>query len=116
MKFELFTKIYEMERNFFAATENNSASLLIGRIVFLTREKYDTRLLIGRIIFVTREMTIRAFWLAKNNKRTKIYEMDFEKVNLDMYMINLFIYHRRIESQVSICLKVLFFYIIFKTL
>ena len=51
-------------------------SLLIGRIVFLTREKSDTRLLIGRIVFLTREMTIRGLWLAKSNERTKTYCME----------------------------------------
>ena len=62
-------------------------SLLIGRIVFFTREKSDTRLLIGRIVFLTREMTIRGLWLAKSNERTKIYCMEIWWVNLDMYII-----------------------------
>ena len=51
-------------------------SLLIGRIVFFTREKSDTRLLNGRIVFLSREMTIRGLWLAKSNERTKIYYIE----------------------------------------
>ena len=63
-------------RMVFLTREKSDTQLLIGRIVFLTREKSDTRLLIGRIIFLTREMTIRGLWLAKSNERTKIYCME----------------------------------------
>ena len=43
------------------------------------------------IVFLTREMSIRGSSLAKNNERTKIYYMEMQRVNLDMYMIKLYI-------------------------
>ena len=51
-------------------------------------KKSNTRLLIGCIVFLTREMSIRGLWLAKDNKCTKIYYMEMQRVNLDMYIIN----------------------------
>ena len=36
-------------------------------------KKSNTKLLVGRIVFLTREMTICGLWLVKSNGQTKIY-------------------------------------------
>ena len=60
---------------------------LIGRIIFLTREKTSFAILIGRIIFVTCENHRSLLWLARTNLRTKIYDIAFWWVFLSMYII-----------------------------
>ena len=62
--------------------------LLIGRIIFLTREKTSFAILIGRIIFFTCENHRSLLWLATTNLRTKIYYIAFWWVFLSMYIIN----------------------------
>ena len=62
--------------------------LLIGRIIFLTREKTWFAILIGRIIFFPCENHHSLLWLARTNMRTKIYEIAFWWVFLSMYIIN----------------------------
>ena len=62
--------------------------LLIGRIIFLTREKTSFAILIGRIIFFTCEKHRSLLWLARTNLRTKIYDIAFWWVFLSMYIIN----------------------------
>ena len=62
--------------------------LLIGRIIFLTREKTSFAILIGRIIFFTCENHRSLLWLARTNLRTKIYNIAFWWVFLSMYVIN----------------------------
>ena len=64
--------------------------LLIGRIIFLTREKTSFAILIGRIIFWTCENHRSLLWLAGTNLRTKIYDIAFWWVFLSMY--NKYIY------------------------
>ena len=66
--------------------------LLIGRIIFLTREKTSSAILIGHIIFFTCENHRLLLWLARTNLRTKIYDIAFRWVFLGMYMINVIIY------------------------
>ena len=61
--------------------------LLIGRIIFLTREKTSFAILIGRIIFFTCENHRSLLWLARTNLRTKIYDIAFWWVFLSMYII-----------------------------
>ena len=61
--------------------------LLIGRIIFLTREETSFAILIGRIIFFTCENNRSFLWLARTNLRTKIYDIAFWRVFLSMYMI-----------------------------
>ena len=63
---------------------------LIGRIIFLTREKTSFAILIGRIIFFTCENHRSLLWLARTNLRTKIYDIAFWWVFLSMYIINIF--------------------------
>ena len=62
--------------------------LLIGRIIFLTREKTSFAVLIGRIVFFTSENHRSLLWLARTNLRTKIYDIAFWWVFLSMYIIN----------------------------
>ena len=51
---------------------------LIGRIIFVTREKTSIAILIGRIIlFFTCENHRSLLWLARTNLRTKIYDIAF---------------------------------------
>ena len=64
--------------------------LLIGRIIFLTREKTSFAILIGRIIFFTCENHRSLLWLARTNLCTKIYDIAFWWVFLSMYIINIF--------------------------
>ena len=64
--------------------------LLIGRIIFLTREKTSFAILIGRIIFFTCENHRSLLWLARTILRTKIYDIAFWWVFLGMYIINCF--------------------------
>ena len=64
--------------------------LLIGRIIFLTREKTSFAILIGRIIFFTCENHRSLLWLARTNLRTKIYDIAFWWVFLSMYIIKSF--------------------------
>ena len=61
--------------------------LLIGRIIFLTREKTSFAILIGRIIFFTCENHRSLLWLARTNLRTNIYDIAFWWVFLSMYII-----------------------------
>ena len=61
--------------------------LLIGRIIFLTREKPLFAILIGRIVFFTCENHRSLLWLARTNLRTKIYDIAFWWVFLSMYII-----------------------------
>ena len=61
--------------------------LLIGRIIFLTREKTSFAILIGRIIFFTCENYRSLLWLARTHLRTKIYDIAFWWVFLSMYII-----------------------------
>ena len=61
--------------------------LLIGRIIFLTREKTSFAILIGRIVFFTCENHRSLLWLARTNLRTKIYDIAFCWVFLSMYNI-----------------------------
>ena len=63
--------------------------LLIGRIIFLTREKRSFAILIGRIIFFTCENHRSLLWLARTNLCTKIYDIAFWWVFLSMYIINI---------------------------
>ena len=51
-------------------------------------KEYRSQFLIGRTIFLTREKRRSLFWLARTYFRTKIYEMAFEWVNLSTYIIN----------------------------
>ena len=62
--------------------------LLIGRIIFLTREQTSFAILIGRIIFFTCENHRSLLWLARTNLSTKIYDIAFWWVFLSMYIIN----------------------------
>ena len=62
--------------------------LLIGRIIFLTREKTSFTILIGRIIFFTCENHRSLLWLARTNLRTNIYDIAFWWVFLSMYIIS----------------------------
>ena len=61
--------------------------LLIGRIIFITREKTSFAILIGRIIFLTCENHRSLLRLARTNLRTKIYDIAFWCVFLSMYII-----------------------------
>ena len=61
--------------------------LLIGRTIFLTREKTSFAILIGRIIFFTCKNYRSLLWLARTNLRTKIYDIAFWWVFLSMYII-----------------------------
>ena len=60
---------------------------LIGRIIFLTREKTSFAILIGRINFFTCENHRSLLWLARTSLRTKIYNIAFWWVFLSMYII-----------------------------
>ena len=62
--------------------------LLIGRIIFLTREKTSFAILIGRI-FLTSENHRSLLWLARTNLRTKIYDIAFWWVFLSMYIVKM---------------------------
>ena len=63
-------------------------SLLIGHIIFLTREITSYAILIGRIIFFTRENHRLLLWLARTNLRTKFYDIAFWWVLLSINIIN----------------------------
>ena len=63
--------------------------LLIGRIIFLTREKTSFAILIGRIVFFTCENHRSLLWLAITNLRTKIYDIAFWWVFLSMCIIKI---------------------------
>ena len=71
----------------FGAKVTHLLWLLIGRIIFLTREKTSFAILIGRIIFFTGENHRSLHWLAWTNLRTKIYDIAFWWVFLSMYII-----------------------------
>ena len=58
--------------------------LLIGRIIFLTREKTSFAILIRRIMFFTCENHRSLLWLARTNLRTKISDIAFWWVFLSM--------------------------------
>ena len=51
--------------------------LLIGRVVFLTREKTSFAILIGRIIFFTCENHSSLLWLVRTHLLIKIYNTTF---------------------------------------
>ena len=72
---------------------HTSLWLLIGRIIFLTRQKTSFSILIGRIIFFTCENHRSLLWLARTNLRTKIYDIAFWWVFLSMYIITENPYH-----------------------
>ena len=61
---------------------------LIGRIIFLTREKTSFAILIGRIIFLTCENYRSLLWLARTNLRTKIYDRHSFLVSISQYVYN----------------------------
>ena len=61
--------------------------LLIGRIIFLTREKTSFAIMIGRIKFFTYENHRSLLWLARTNLRTKIYDIAVWWVFLSMDII-----------------------------
>ena len=73
-------------REFWRETRT-SRWFLIGRIIFLTREKTSFAILIGRIIFFTSENHRSLLWLARINFRTKIYDIAFWWVFLSTYII-----------------------------
>ena len=76
--------------------------LLIGRIIFLTREKISFAILIGSIIFFTCEKHRSLLWLARTNLRTKICDIAFWCVFLSMYIIKLMTQEVSMASQSSI--------------
>ena len=76
------------KRGEFWRETNTPLWLLIGRIIFLTREKTSFAILIGRIIFFTCENHRSPLWLARTNLPTKIYDNgEFWWVFLSMYII-----------------------------
>ena len=82
--------------------------LLIGRIIFLTREKTSFAILIGRIIFFMCEKHSTLLWLARTHLGIKIYNTAFWWVFLSMYIIKqyylvgLAIVHAIIEKNIYI--------------
>ena len=77
--------------------------LLIGRIIFLTREKTSFAILIGRIIFFTCENHSSLLWLARTHLRIKIYNTTFWWVFLSIikqyYLVGVAIFHAIIEKK-----------------
>ena len=85
------------ERREFWRQTRTALWLLIGRFIFLTREKTSFAILIGRIIFFTSENHRSLLWLARTNLRTKIYDIAFWWLFLSMYIIN--VYHLEPAAQ-----------------
>ena len=86
---------YNKRREFWRET-HTPLWLLIGPIIFLTREKTSFAILTGRIIFFTCEKHRSLLWLARTNLRMKIYDIAFWWVFLSMYIINMYIFHQTI--------------------
>ena len=62
--------------------------LLIGRIIFLTREKTSFAILIGLIILFTCENHRSFLWLARTHLLMNVYDIAFWWVFLSMYRIH----------------------------
>ena len=89
--FSLFSEKNSLSKTFLVEYVRSGAASCNKRREFWRETHTPLWLLIGRIIFLTRENHCSLLWLARTNLRTKIYDIAFWWVFLSMYIIIAFI-------------------------